>query len=84
MTIRLTLDQMLAKRRLSLVELSDRTGISVRHLTLLRNQEAVAVRLKTLDVLCKALNCTPGDLISYTGRETVDTEPSAARKALNS
>jgi putative transcriptional regulator len=64
MSIRLTLDQMLAKRRLSLVELSDRTGISVRHLTMLRDQEAVALRLKTLEALCKALNCTPGDLLS--------------------
>jgi len=65
MAIRITLDDMLAKRRLSLVELSDRTGISVRHLTLLRDQEALAVRLKTLEALCRALNCGPGELMRY-------------------
>ncbi len=62
----LTLDRILAQRRLSLIELSDRTGISERNLRLLREQEAVALRLHTLDILCKALDCQPADLISYT------------------
>ncbi|BBF81247.1 transcriptional regulator, XRE family [Asticcacaulis excentricus] len=57
------LSEQLARRRLSLVELSDRTGIAVRHLELLRDQKAVAVRLRTLESLCRALNCTPGDLL---------------------
>lgn len=65
MVMRIHLDRLLAKRRLSLIELSDRTGISVRHLTLLRDQEAVAIRLRTLETLCRALKCTPGDLIGF-------------------
>ncbi|ESQ73564.1 helix-turn-helix transcriptional regulator [Asticcacaulis sp. AC402] len=65
MAIRLKLVEALARRRLSIVELSDRTGISVRDLEVLRDQKAMALRLKTLDALCRALNCTPGDLLEY-------------------
>ena len=64
--IRICLAETLAKKRLSIVELSDRTGISVRDLEVLRDQGAMALRLKTLDCLCKALSCTPGDLLTYT------------------
>ena len=67
--IKLCLGQVLAKKRLSIVELSDRTGISVRDLEILRDQKAMALRLKTLDALCKALNCQPGDLIGYSADE---------------
>lgn len=63
MSVTICLSEQLAKRRLSLVELSDRTGIAVRHLELLRDQKAVAVRLRTLESLCRALNCTPGELL---------------------
>ncbi|ADU11753.1 MAG: helix-turn-helix domain-containing protein [Asticcacaulis sp.] len=63
MSVTICLSEQLARRRLSLVELSDRTGIAVRHLELLRDQKAVAVRLRTLESLCRALNCTPGDLL---------------------
>lgn len=65
MAIKLKLAEVLARRRLSIVELSDRTGISVRDLEVLRDQQAMALRLKTLDALCRALNCEPGDLIEY-------------------
>ena len=63
MSVNICLSEQLARRRLSIVELSDRTGIAVRHLELLRDQKAVAVRLRTLESLCRALNCTPGDLL---------------------
>ena len=63
--IRFKLDEALARRRLSIVELSDRTGISVRDLEVLRDQKAMALRLKTLDALCRALHCEPGDLLGY-------------------
>ncbi len=63
--IRLRLAEMLARKRLSIVELSDRTGISVRDLEVLRDQKALALRLKTLDCLCRSLACSPGDLIEY-------------------
>jgi len=65
MTISVKLAETLAKRRLSIVELSDRTGISVRDLDTLREGRAMAIRLSTLDLLCRALNCAPGDLIAY-------------------
>ena len=63
--IKLRLAEALAKKRLSIVELSDRTGISVRDLEVLRDQRAMALRIKTLDCLCKALSCSPGDLLDY-------------------
>lgn len=63
MSVNICLSEQLARRRLSIVELSDRTGIAVRHLELLRDQKAVAVRLRTLESLRRALNCTPGDLM---------------------
>jgi putative transcriptional regulator len=63
--IRVRLAEILAKQRLSIVELSDRTGIGVAHLEILRDQGAMAVRLKTLDALCRALGCGPGDLLDY-------------------
>ena len=65
--IRVRLAEALAKRRLSIVELSDRTGIGVRDLEILRDGSALAVRLSTLDALCRALGCAPGDLLDYDG-----------------
>jgi putative transcriptional regulator len=67
--IKVCLAEILAKKRLSIVELSDRTGISVAHLEILRDQGAMAVRLKTLDALCRALGCGPGDLLDYSEGE---------------
>ncbi|GGZ25298.1 helix-turn-helix domain-containing protein [Asticcacaulis endophyticus] len=64
--IRIRLTELLAQRRLSIVELSDRTGISVHNLEVLRDQAAVAVRLRTLDALCRALKCQPHDLLEWT------------------
>ncbi len=64
--MRFKIAEVLAHKRLSIVELSDRTGISVRDLEVLRDQRAMAVRLKTLECLCKALSCQPGDLLEYT------------------
>ncbi len=63
--MRFKIAEVLAHKRLSIVELSDRTGISVRDLEVLRDQRAMAVRLKTLECLCKALSCQPGDLLEY-------------------
>jgi putative transcriptional regulator len=63
MTIQITLKSILAKKRLSIVELSDRTGISVHDLEILRDNGAIAIRLKTLETLCRALKCQPSDLL---------------------
>ena len=65
MSVRVRLDAVLARRRMSLVELADRVGILPDHLELLRRGGARAVRLSTLDALCRELDCQPGDLLTY-------------------
>lgn len=62
------LDRLLAARGMTLVELSDRVGISVVNLSVLKNGRARAIRFSTLTALCDALNCTPGDLLSVRAR----------------
>ncbi|HIQ78788.1 MAG TPA: helix-turn-helix transcriptional regulator [Candidatus Scatomorpha intestinavium] len=64
--IRINLDVMLAKRKLSLTELSERVGITLANLSVLKTGKAKAVRFSTLDALCRALSCQPGDILEYT------------------
>jgi putative transcriptional regulator len=59
------LDKLLAERGLTLTELSERVGVSVVNLSILKNGRAKAVRFSTLTALCAALDCQPGDLLSY-------------------
>ena len=59
------LDVMMAKRKMSLNELSERVGITLANLSILKTGKAKAVRFSTLDAICKALNCTPGDILEY-------------------
>ena len=59
------IDVMLAKRKMSLTELSERVGITMANLSILKTGKARAVRLETLDRLCAALDCQPGDLIEF-------------------
>ncbi len=63
--IEVNLDVMMAKRRMSLNELSDRVGITVANLSILKNNKAKAVRFSTLDAICRELQCTPGDILEY-------------------
>ncbi|WJE16928.1 helix-turn-helix transcriptional regulator [Halobacillus sp. ACCC02827] len=63
--IRIQLDVMMAKRKMSLNELSKTVGITPANLSILKNEKAKAVRFTTLDALCKALDCQPGDLLEY-------------------
>ncbi len=63
--IRINLDVMLAKRKLSLTELSERVGITMANLSILKTGKAKAVRFTTLDALCRALDCQPGDILEY-------------------
>ncbi|HIU15547.1 MAG TPA: helix-turn-helix transcriptional regulator [Candidatus Ventricola intestinavium] len=65
MMIRVDLDVMLARRKMSLTELSQRVGITMANLSILKNGRARAVRLETLNAICKALACQPGDLLVY-------------------
>jgi putative transcriptional regulator len=59
------LDVMMARRKMSLNELSDRVGITVANLSILKTGKAKAVRFSTLDAICRALDCTPGDILEY-------------------
>ncbi|MGC1301247.1 MAG: helix-turn-helix transcriptional regulator [Caulobacteraceae bacterium] len=65
MAIRPQLDRLLLQRRMSLTELSDRVGVSVADLTLLKTGKARAIRFTTLDALCRELDCQPGDLMAF-------------------
>lgn len=65
MTIQINLDIMLAKRKMSLNELSEKVGVSTVNLSILKNWKARAVRFSTLSSLCKTLNCQPWDLIEF-------------------
>ncbi|QRZ61683.1 helix-turn-helix transcriptional regulator [Rothia sp. ZJ932] len=69
--IRCHLDELLEQRSMSLVELSDRVGISVANLSILKNNRAKAVRFSTLTALCEVLGCAPGDLFSLEGEAHV-------------
>ena len=59
------LDVMMARRKMSLNELSDRVGITVANLSILKTGKAKAVRFSTLDAICRALDCPPGDILEY-------------------
>ena len=63
--IEVNLDVMMAKRRMSLNELSDRVGITIANLSILKNNKAKAIRFSTLDAICRELHCTPGDILEY-------------------
>ena len=63
--ILINLDVMMAKRKMSLNELSDKVGITLANLSILKNNHAKAVRLSTLDALCRALDCQPADILEY-------------------
>lgn len=65
MMIRIDLDVMLARRKMSLTELSQKVGITMANLSILKTGKAKAVRFATLDAICKALDCQPGDILVY-------------------
>jgi putative transcriptional regulator len=65
MAIIITIDVMLAKRKMSVTELSERVGITMANLSILKNGKAKAIRLSTLEAICEALDCQPGDILEY-------------------
>lgn len=65
MPIRVNLDVMLAKRKMSVTELSEHVGITMANLSILKNEKAKAVKFSTLEKICEALNCQPGDILEY-------------------
>ena len=66
MAILVNLDVMMAKRKMGLTELSDKVGITLANLSILKNNKARAIRFSTLDAICKALDCQPGDILEFT------------------
>ena len=56
---------MLAKRKMSVTELSEKVGITMANISILKNGKAKAVRFSTLEAICRALNCQPGDILEY-------------------
>jgi len=65
MAINITLDVMLAKRKMSVTELSERVGITMANISILKNGKARAIRLDTLNKICEVLECQPGDILEY-------------------
>ena len=65
MAIRINLDVMMAKRKMGLTELAKEVDITLANLSILKNGKAKAVRLETLNAICKVLQCQPGDILEY-------------------
>ena len=65
MAIIINIDVMLAKRKMSVTELTEKIGITMANLSILKNGKAKAVRFSTLEAICKALDCQPGDILEY-------------------
>ena len=66
MSIRINLDVVLAKKKMSVTELSEKVGITMANISILKNGKAKAIRFTTLDKICEVLECQPGDIIEYT------------------
>jgi putative transcriptional regulator len=71
MGIIVNIDVMLAKRKMSVTELSEKVGITMANISILKNGKAKAIRFSTLAKICEALECQPGDILEYKSDETV-------------
>lgn len=65
MAIIINVDVMLAKRKMSVTELAEKVGITMANISVLKNGKAKAIRFSTLEAICKALDCQPGDILEY-------------------
>jgi putative transcriptional regulator len=73
MAIITNIDVMLAKRKMSVTELAEKVGITMANISVLKNGKAKAIRLSTLEAICRALNCQPGDILEYSPDLTDDS-----------
>ncbi|HPF24638.1 MAG: helix-turn-helix transcriptional regulator [Hyphomonas sp.] len=78
MSIRVTLDRVLLDRRMSLTELSERVGVTLANLSILKTGKAKAIRFSTLEALCRELGCQPGDILIFDTEDDGATERVAA------
>jgi putative transcriptional regulator len=74
MAITVKLDDMLYARRMTLTELSERIGITLANLSVLKTGKARAIRFSTLEAICEALQCQPGDLLEYDSTRTEESD----------
>lgn len=74
MSIMINLDVVMAKRKMGLTELAEKVDITMANLSILKNNKAKAVRLSTLEAICKALACQPGDILEYVKDEVSEYE----------
>ncbi len=80
MTIMVTLDEVLHNRRMTLSELSERIDITLANLSILKTGKARAIRFSTLDAICDALSCQPGDILRFERVEAENEQPEPAGK----
>jgi putative transcriptional regulator len=83
MAINVKLDDVLHARRMSLTELSERVGITLANLSVLKTGKARAIRFSTLDAICDALECQPGDILEFRESAESDREPTDAGREPN-
>jgi len=77
MSIVVNLDVIMAKRKISSSELAEKIDLTMANLSILKNNKAKAIRFSTLDVICKALNCQPGDILEYVEDDKFATDISS-------
>ncbi len=75
MAIQLNLDVMMARRKVSLTQLSEQVGITMANLSILKTGKARAIRFQTLNKICEVLNCQPGDILEYVPDESKEETP---------
>lgn len=80
MGIIINIDVMLAKRKMSVTELSEKVGITMANLSILKNGKARAIRFSTLEAICDALDCQPGDILEYKRDENKNESNKYSRK----
>ncbi|CUS04002.2 Uncharacterized HTH-type transcriptional regulator YozG [Candidatus Promineifilum breve] len=74
MAIIINIDVMLAKRKMSVTELTEKVGITMANLSILKNGKAKAIRFSTLEAICRALDCQPGDILEYKNEASAGTD----------
>jgi putative transcriptional regulator len=75
MAIIINIDVMLAKRKMSVTELADKVGITMANISVLKNGKVKAIRLSTLEAICRALECQPGDILEYASQSSRTASP---------
>ena len=81
MAIAVKLDDLLHDRRMTLTELADRIGMALANLSILKTGKARAIRFSTLDAICEALSCQPGDILRFESEQAKPEQPAAVGKS---